>query len=208
MDGAVLAGVALGLSIAAPFGPVSAHCVQRALSRGFAGGFAAGLGTATVHAAYSCLAAAAVGEGGPWTGEIGRAGRLAAAGILLWLGLRTLLARRVAPAPPARRAAEGWRGCYAAAAALTLLNPATACLFAAAVPAVAAHAGPSEGALPLAAGVFLGSAGWWLALSAAAGAARGRLPIRWLLAANRVFGAAMVGFAAFLALGEVPWRGR
>ncbi len=40
----VLAGIGIGVLVAAPIGPVNVLCIQRAASRGFWGGLAAGLG--------------------------------------------------------------------------------------------------------------------------------------------------------------------
>jgi threonine/homoserine/homoserine lactone efflux protein len=38
----VLAGIGVGLLVAAPIGPVNVLCIQRAVTNGFWGGFAAG----------------------------------------------------------------------------------------------------------------------------------------------------------------------
>ena len=40
----ILAGIGVGLLVAAPIGPVNVICIQRAISRGFFGGVAAGIG--------------------------------------------------------------------------------------------------------------------------------------------------------------------
>ena len=50
----------LGLAVAAPLGPIGAHCISRSLERGFWAGVAGGLGTALADAIYASLAAAIV----------------------------------------------------------------------------------------------------------------------------------------------------
>ncbi|MCC7275534.1 MAG: LysE family translocator, partial [Alphaproteobacteria bacterium] len=49
-------GLALGLAIAAPVGPIGLLCIRRTLADGPALGFATGLGAATADAAYGAVA--------------------------------------------------------------------------------------------------------------------------------------------------------
>ena len=51
-----LAGVGVGLTVAAPIGPMGLLCIQRTLALGLAAGLVVGLAAATVHAAYGVLA--------------------------------------------------------------------------------------------------------------------------------------------------------
>ena len=74
IDLALLAKAALiGLSIAAPVGPIALLIVQRTLAEGLAVGLACGLGTAVADALYALLAAF---------------GLVAASGLLLQLVLK------------------------------------------------------------------------------------------------------------------------
>src|SRR5438045_2795843 len=157
-------GLAIGFCIAAPVGPIGVLCIRRSLAEGRQIGLATGLGAATADAAYGCVAGFGltaisgflVGEKF-WLGLIGGA-------FLCYLGLRTFLAR------PAERAAEarggGWFTAYFSTLLLTLSNPATILSF------VAVFAGFGLGtsrdfpaASALVAGVFIGSALWWLLLT-------------------------------------------
>src|SRR6266705_7021820 len=52
----LLRGVAIGLSIAAPVGPIGVLCIRRTLAEGRPCGFASGLGAATADAVYGCVA--------------------------------------------------------------------------------------------------------------------------------------------------------
>jgi L-lysine exporter family protein LysE/ArgO len=54
--GLLLQGVVLGLSIAAPIGPVNVAMIQRGLSQGFAGAFLLGLGSTVADLLYILLA--------------------------------------------------------------------------------------------------------------------------------------------------------
>jgi threonine/homoserine/homoserine lactone efflux protein len=123
----------------------------------------------------------------------------AAAGILLCLlGIRVLFSR---PADSRfEPTGRGLAGAYTSTLLLALSSPVTMLT----VAAVFSGAGlPSRGggtiaALLLAAGVFLGSACWWLALSLGVGwiTRRGGIPA--LRAANRVAGAALLGFGLYI----------
>lgn len=53
----LLKGIILGLSIAAPVGPIGVLCIRRTLAQGRISGLLSGLGTATADAIYSIIAA-------------------------------------------------------------------------------------------------------------------------------------------------------
>jgi len=55
--GFFIKGIFLGLSIAAPVGPMVVLCIRRTLSKGMLNGFLSGLGTATADGLYGCIAA-------------------------------------------------------------------------------------------------------------------------------------------------------
>ncbi|MBN1249328.1 MAG: LysE family transporter, partial [Anaerolineae bacterium] len=50
-------GLLIGLSIAAPVGPIGVICIRRTLADGRAAGFASGLGAATADVVYGSIAA-------------------------------------------------------------------------------------------------------------------------------------------------------
>lgn len=194
-----LKGAIIGLSIAAPVGPIGLLCIRRTLADGAAVGFATGLGAATADAAYGAVAGfglAAVTDLllGWQTGL-----RLVGGLVLLWLGYATLRAR------PAERAADAptthtLMGAYATTVVLTLANPATIISFVAVFGALGlAETGgaPVLGASMLVLGVFLGSAVWWLALSAGVGVFRRRVTPAAMLWINRASGTVLAGFGLF-----------
>ena len=113
----------IGLSIAAPVGPIGLLVIQRTLQRGMLVGLATGLGAAVADALYGAVGAFGVS----WVIDalVGARVPLALGGgaFLLWLAWRTW------HSAPADRAAQAGGGgllrCFAGTFVLTLSNPAT-----------------------------------------------------------------------------------
>lgn len=187
-------GIVIGFSIAAPVGPIGVLCIRRTLAEGRAAGLLTGLGAATADALYGAIAAFGlsvvtsflVGQQG-WIRWIGGA-------FLVWLGIRTFLARNAERAAEAR--GKGLGGAFLSTFVLTLTNPMTILSF------VAVFAGFGLGvqargiasATTLVAGVFLGSAAWWLLLSGLVSLMRERVSARALAWVNRVSGVVITAF--------------
>ena len=53
----LLKGIAVGIVIAVPVGPVGVMCVRRTILEGKRAGFVSGLGAATADALFGCVAA-------------------------------------------------------------------------------------------------------------------------------------------------------
>jgi threonine/homoserine/homoserine lactone efflux protein len=196
-------GLLLGLAVAAPVGPMSLLCMRQTLARGFLAGLVAGLGVATADAVYGAIAALGlvavtdvlIGQQ-PWLRVVGGAA-------MVYLGIG---AARTRPAA-AREAGLGGMGLarsYAATFGLTLMNPSTIVSFAALFAGLGLGAGESEAAAPVAlvAGVFLGSALWWLLVTGGIGLARSRVSLRVQHVINVAAGGALIVFGA-LAIGSV-----
>ena len=191
----LLKGTVLGFSIAAPVGPIGVLCIRRSLGEGRLAGFLSGLGAATADAIYGAIAA--LGLTAISSLLLGAKFWLALVGglFLLYLGVRTLLAK-----PKPRTEAEvdaspapGRTGLWAAffsTLGLTLTNPMTILAFT----AMFAGMGPSGAPGSLVLGVFLGSAAWWWILSALADRFRKLLGGAGLLWVNRVSGCVIAGF--------------
>jgi threonine/homoserine/homoserine lactone efflux protein len=193
-----LKGFALGLSIAAPVGPIGVLCIRRSLAYGMLAGFTTGLGAATADAAYGCVAAfglTAISSflvgGRLWIGLLGGV-------FLCYLGIRTLLSK------PARDAQQelpplGLVAGYGSTVLLTLSNPMTILSFIAVFAGFGLAASPDYStASALVAGVFAGSGFWWLLLSTASAAFRSRLTgpgMRWI---NYLSGAVIFGFGIYV----------
>ncbi|HEX6776252.1 MAG TPA: LysE family transporter [Methylomirabilota bacterium] len=205
MDLAIfLRGLIIGLSIAAPVGPIGVLCIRRTLADGRAIGFASGLGAATADAVYGAVAAFGLSLVTNTLVEE-RVWLQAGGGIFLcYLGMRTWMSvpRTASGAPPAN--GRGLAAAWASTFALTLTNPTTIISFAAifAGLGLGRSVGGYRPASVMVLGVFLGSALWWLILSMGVGLFRSSLTphrLRWV---NRGSGAiiAAFGIAALLSL--------
>jgi threonine/homoserine/homoserine lactone efflux protein len=206
--GVFLRGLAMGFSIAAPVGPIGVLCIRRTLAEGRVSGLVTGLGAASADAVYGAIAAlgltavtSVLVEEQTWIRLIGGA-------FLLWLGATTFLAR---PSENAARAkGGGLAAAYASTFGLTLTNPATILSFVAVFAGLGLGSGSGGGplaALLLVAGVFLGSAAWWLLLSGIVDRLRGRFDARGLVWVNRLSGSVIASFG-IVALWSVAVRFR
>lgn len=177
----LLKGIGLGVAVAAPVGPLGLLCIKRTLTRGPLTGLATGLGIASADAVYGTMVASGLAVTGLL---VSYATPMQAAGgaLIAWLGVMSLRAF-LRPAPEAQAAeageAQGLPNAYATAFALTLSNPMTILAFVALIAGLGATATSSPHApYVLVAGVFAGSALWWLALTSATTMARRKISAR------------------------------
>ncbi len=189
MDFALVArGFVLGFSIAAVVGPIGLLCIRRTLAMGFATGFISGLGAATADASYAAVAsfgvsalAALLLDQRVWLRLIGGA-------FLVYLGARTLRGQPATRAANANATGLRLASAYTSTLALTLSNPMTIMSFG------AIFAGLGGSSLDLVAGVFGGSAAWWLVLATLVSRLRSTVTpdrLRWV---NLASGLLIVGF--------------
>ena len=197
-------GLVIGLSIAAPVGPIGVLCINRSLNHGMLAGLATGMGAAVADGLYGAVAAFGIASVSVLLIDHQDLIRLAGGGILLALGVRTFRAPlREAAAPIG---AAGLLGAFASCVLLTLANPATILSFIAifAGLGLAEQAGGYRGAWVMVLGVFLGSALWWLGLSSAVGRLGARVgPVlrRWI---NRISGGVLAAFG-LAAVATIFW---
>jgi threonine/homoserine/homoserine lactone efflux protein len=191
----------IGLSIAAPVGPIGLLVIQRTLQRGSIIGLATGLGAAAADALYGAVGAFGVS----WLIDalVGARVPLALGGgaFLLWLAWRIW---RSKPAETAAQAGggSGLLSCFAGTFVLTLSNPATIFAFIAVFGTLGARLQVSS-PWAMIAGVLVGSALWWLLLSAAVGRLRSRFDARAQLWVNRSSALLLAGFALWQWIGLV-----
>jgi threonine/homoserine/homoserine lactone efflux protein len=192
---ALLRGAALGLAIAAPVGPIGVLCIRRTLADGRLIGFVSGLGAATADASYGAVAAFGLTLVSSLLLSLRLWVHLVGALFLCYLGLRTALARPATT--PAGTSGKGLAGAYATTLALTLTNPATILSFAVVFAGLGLAGGTVAVAALTVAGVFAGSALWWLMLSTGVGLLRARFTLGAMRWVNRLSGAVLVGFGIF-----------
>jgi len=195
-----LRGLLIGLSIAAVVGPMSILCIHRTLNFGQRYGLVSGLGIATADAVYGSIAAFGVTVIASFLVSQQIWIRLTGGLFLVYLGIKTVLAR------PAERAvtaqANSFFGTYASTLLLTLTNPLTILSFAAIFAGIGIG-GASKSYLSAAIvvlGVFAGSALWWCLLTSGISLVRGKLTPSWLLWINRVSGGIIALFGAIALL--------
>ena len=197
-----LRGLIIGLSIAAPVGPIGVLCIRRTLAEGRLSGLVSGLGAASADAIYGMIA----GFGLTFISGflVAQQGWLSFLGglFLCYLGIRTFFAT---PADDRLQAeSKGLLRNYLSIFILTLTNPMTILSFV----AIFAGLGLAEktndyfSAALLVLGVFCGSSLWWLLLSFGVSIFRGRLTPDWMVWINRVSGLIVLGFG-FVALVSV-----
>ncbi len=160
----LLKGIAIGIVIALPVGPVGVLCVRRTLFEGILFGLVSGLGAALADALFGIIAGLGLSvvrdDILEWRHWLGAAGGI----ILIYAGLRALWQRP--PAAPEPLDGERLFGAGASAFALTLANPITIFAFAAIFARVGIDAATRpSGIVVLVGGVFLGSILWWVGLA-------------------------------------------
>ena len=196
-------GFAIGFAIAAPVGPIGVLCIRRSLAEGRQMGLVTGLGAATADAAYGCVAAFGltaisgflVGHQA-WLGLVGGV-------FLCYLGVRTFISKPVEKAVDAR--GGGLSSAYMSTLFLTLTNPMTIVSFVAVFASLGLATSPNFlNAGLMVAGVFVGSACWWLLLSSGVARLRSQVTPYWMQAVNRASGGVIFAFGLY-ALSKFLW---
>jgi threonine/homoserine/homoserine lactone efflux protein len=193
-----LRGLLIGVSIAAAVGPMCILCIQRTLAKGQLYGLVSGLGIATADAVYGSIAAFGLTVITTMFVSQQLWLRLIGGLFLLYLGIKTILSKPAELAASAQ--ASNFLGAYVSTFLLTLTNPMTILSFAA-IFAGLGVGGASRSylaAILVVCGVFAGSTLWWCCLTSGISLLRKKFTARWLLWINRVSGAVIVVFAAFL----------
>jgi threonine/homoserine/homoserine lactone efflux protein len=205
----MLAGLGIGLLMAAPIGPVNILVIQRAAASGFWGGLAAGIGavlgdgTLAALAAFSVTAISDVMTA--YSGLIQFVGGV----LLVAFGLGLLVARPKLAIPSGRKS-ELWEhtGIIPQTFFLTVTNPGAILGMAAMIGGLGSLIGGLDTyleALLLVASVMGGSLVWWLGLSELIATIRHKLTESRLKMINRVAGVVLLAFGAIL-LGEGLFR--
>ena len=191
-----LKGLAFGFVLAATVGPMWVLCFRRTVAYGALTGFVSGMGIAVADGIYGTVAAfgltAISGFLLRYSFWIGLAGGL----FLVYLGIKTLLQKPAATGEAAKPASLAQA--FLSTLGLTLTNPPTILAFVAIFAGLGLSASADYAlAALIVAGVFLGSASWWVVLAFAGGALRDQIGPRLLRAINVVSGITILGFAAW-----------
>ncbi len=196
----LLRGLILGVSIAAPVGPIGVLCIRRALTDGRRYAFISGLGAATADALYGSIAGLGMSFISSvllshhfWLQSIGGL-------YLCYLGYKTCMST---PGDhPAGNKPQNLLAAYSSTCLLTLTNPMTifACMAIFAGLGIADTTRSYSAASVVVLGVFSGSALWWLLLSSAVDFFRSWINLRHMVWINTISGAIIVGFGVLALL--------
>lgn len=192
----MLIGFGLGFLVALQLGPMSLLLIRSTLRDGVRVGLAIGAGVAVVDALYAALGAA--GAASLLTiGPLRLAFGVLGTAVLVWLGVKTLLA-----AVRVRAGLEGPddvgdpRRAFRTSLGATASNPLTIASWAGIF--AAATTGTSAAAVPLVVGVALGSATWMGLLASGVAVARRSVGPRAVVLADGIAGLGLLGFAGVL----------
>lgn len=189
-------GLAIGLALAVPVGPIGLLVFRRSLLHRARSGIVTGLGAALADATLCAVLAFGVTAISDFiaahTGWLENVGGfvLVVIGYLVW---HTAPPKEMPPTPPQR---PGWFGDFSTALLLTLSNPMTILgaggIFAGF--AVAARVDTAVEAAVLVGGIFCGSMLWWLILSNLASLLRDKASGYWMRRINQGCGIAIAVF--------------
>ncbi len=186
----------LGLSVAAPVGPIGLLCMQRTLQYGRRAGFLSGLGAASADSIYAIFAAFGftvitkfLTEKSEWIQGVG-------AIFLLYLGVRLLFKKA---SSKVATSTEGHKF-YLSTLFLTITNPITILSFVAMFAGLGIESSSILSSFLLVIGVFSGSALWWFILSFGVSLAKAKFTPKRMRIVNIFSGVLLIvlGVSSFL----------
>lgn len=198
----VLAGLGIGVLMAAPIGPVNVLVIQRTVSSGFWGGLAAGIGAVLGDGVLAAIGAFSVAAISDVMDAYGDVIQFAGGFLLVGFGLALLLCRPVMMTPVDERShLLEHTGIIPQTFILTVTNPGAVLGMAAMVGGLGSLIGglnTNLEALILVASIMGGSLLWWLGLSELIATIRHKLTdgrLKWI---NRIAGTILFGFGLVL----------
>ncbi len=198
----VLAGLGIGVLMAAPIGPVNVLVIQRAVSRGFWGGLAAGLGAVLGDGVLAAIGAFSVAAISDVMVAYGDTIQFVGGVLLVAFGLALLLCRPVMMTPVDQRSRLlAHTGIIPQTFVLTVTNPGAILGMAAMIGGLGSLIGglnTNLEALILVAAIMGGSLLWWLGLSELISTIRHKLTESRLHIINRVAGFVLFAFGLAL----------
>lgn len=200
-------GAIIGVAIAAPVGPIGVLCIRRTLLHGRAAGFASGLGAAAADGLYGSIAVLGLAAVTRLLASANWILQFVGGAFLCFLGVRSICEASntrinsvdaTGGGHPRDHGAGALLRDFATTFILTLTNPLTILAFASIIAGAGFSSTRPNGAQAgwlLIAGVFAGSAGWWLFLSAAVSAVKTRFfRPRWTAWIGRISGGILIAF--------------
>lgn len=191
-------GIIIGLTLAAPAGPISLLCIQRTISDGRLHGIFSGIGVAAADSCYAAITFLGLtAVSGLLIANQSLTRLIAGMGLVivgLWVGISM-------PAGLSSKTEhESYLRDFVSMFAITIANPLTILFFAALMPGfgVVVHGATVLSAAEFIGGVFFGSTIWWIVLCGSIGSVRSRLSPGNLRLINWISGVMIICFGAAL----------
>lgn len=205
LDLALIAtGMAVGVGVNAPVGPVNVMCIHRAIKNGPTSAMAAGVGAWIADVVFAAAAAFGVTAISNFVEGHLAVIKVVGGAVMIAFGMKLLLAPSSTHDAPANDTALSLFRAGLTSFALTVTNPAVLLGFAAIFGGLAGigdKPGDFETAAQLTLGVAIGSAAWWAALSIGAGRLRERIAEKWLGRINTLSGGGLLVFGFVVLIG-------
>lgn len=197
-----LKGLLLGISIAAPVGPMGVLCIRRTLAHGRGHGLATGFGAASADAVYAWAAGAGLSILTSFLIGWQVAIRCLGGAFLIYLGIKTFFSKPSADQGD-QQAPTGLVQSGVSAFFLTLSNPATILMFLGVFAGISSEQTDILGVLSLVVGVFSGSMLWWGFLSQSISLLRRKFSAVGLTWVNRISGVCIGVFGIVAVIGAI-----
>lgn len=194
-----LKGILIGFVIAAPVGPIGILCIRRTLLKHLFLAGATGLGAAGADAFYSAIAAFSLAGISDLITKYNFYLKLFGGIIIAWIGIAILKTPALKNNGQLTNDDSSIHA-FTSSFVLTLSNPITLVVFAAAFSAMGInplHESFSQASF-LVAGVFIGANCWWLSLITFTYLVQHKFSEAQLLWINRVSGVILLGFAVYI----------
>jgi threonine/homoserine/homoserine lactone efflux protein len=181
-------GMIIGLTLAVPVGPISLVCIHRTVANGRLHGILSGLGVATADSLYALVAFLGLTAVSGLIISNQSVFRFLAGIALILIGIKVF--RSVPAAVSTADGETSYLQDYLSLFAVTAANPFTIIFFITILPGfgVVAHGTTLLAAVPFVAGIFFGSALWWIVLCGSLGSVRSRLSTAVLRQINLISG--------------------
>jgi threonine/homoserine/homoserine lactone efflux protein len=189
-------GIIIGLTLAVPIGPISLLCIQRTIADGRLHGVISGLGVSTADSFYAAITVLGLTVISSLIVTYQYLFRSLAGVILVLIGIRVFM---LVPAGVSEKSEhETYFKDYLSMVVIAIANPMTLIFFLVILPGFGVIIQESA-FLPAAgfvAGVFFGSAVWWMILCGSVGSVRSRISVKNLGLINRISGVLISCFGA------------
>jgi threonine/homoserine/homoserine lactone efflux protein len=183
----LIKGIVLGISVAAPVGPIGVLCIKRSLTEGRKSGLVTGMGATVADTIYGAIAAFGLTFVTDFLIEQEFYVRIFGGLFLILMGVRLFISKP--PTDVVMEKGNMWHH-FMSTIFLTASNPATILFFIAAFAGLGLETGTKNLTLSgiIVLGVLIGSAIWWLSLSYFVSIFRSKIKLQKLSGLNKISG--------------------